>query len=586
MKEITNIEAGDFEVIQTHASMVLLSPTRVYKLKKPKNFGFFDYSTPTLRRHFCIEEVRVNRRLAPHVYLGVAPVLSFPGGHSSFGPTFQPGEVPLPGAALNGGKVIDYAVVMIRLPDEATLESRIYSRSITPAMLASVARHIAAFHASTHTDEHIASFGSLEVVRGNWEENFEQMEPYIGRTIDADTYSLLANHIRHFMRDRAALFGSRINEGRVRDCHGDLRLQHVYILDEYRTGELSELPPMAVLDGIEFNERFRYSDVACEIAFLTMELDAFGRPDLSRAFVESYIAETGDHGLLELLPFYSCYRACVRGKVLGFQLDEQEVPEEQRQHAGKQAAAFFKLAASYLGGSTSPTLMLVGGLMGTGKTTLALTLRRELGWTLLSSDAVRKSLAHVDPAQPMADAFEQGLYSKEWTARTYSALIDKASSALAGGHSVVLDASFVRYTDRQASARLAQMTVPNGVNVIFLECTCPRELALRRLAKRWKSRITHEHFLASLLSEASRASGVAGMAFKQHHCQKGELETALLTSDGRPDLYDAQCAAWQAFDPAQEAGVTHIVIDTALPLAVNIEQVLEELHIPHRACWL
>ena len=582
MKEITNMEAGRFEVIQTHASRVLLSPTHAYKLKKPKNFGFFDYSTPTLRRHFCIEEVRVNRRLAPHIYLGVAPVLSFPDGHSSFGPTFQPEDVPAPCSALNGGKVIDYAVVMIRLPDEATLEARVCAGTATPAMLTSVARHIAAFHASTHTDEHIASFGSLEVVRGNWEENFEQMKPYIGRTIDTDTYNLIAGYIRRFMHDRAALFGSRINEGRVRDCHGDLRLQHVYILDEYRTGEQSELPQMAILDGIEFNERFRYSDVACEIAFLTMELDALDRPDLSRVFVESYIAETGDHALLELLPFYSCYRACVRGKVLGFQLDELEVPEEQRKLAGEQAADFFKLAASYLGGSTSPTLMLVGGLMGTGKTTLALTLRRQLGWTLYASDTVRKSLAHIDPAQPMAEAFEQGLYSKEWTARTYNALIDKASSTLASGHSVLLDASFVRRADRQAAARLAQTAVPNGVNVILLECTCPRELALQRLAQRWKSRIIHEHFLASPLSEASRASGVAGMAFKQHTCQAG----ALLASDGRPDLYDAQCAAWQAFDPAQEAGVTHIVIDTAHPLSVNIEQVLETLHVPRRACWL
>src|SRR6266496_2920388 len=144
--------------IQTHASAVVLTPELVYKLKKPKNFGFFDFSTPALRRHFCGEEVRVNRRLAPHIYLGVAPVLSFPDGHSSFGPTFQPEDVPAPCSALNGGKVIDYAVVMIRLPDEATLEARVCAGTSTPAMLTSVARHIAAFHASTHTDEHIASF--------------------------------------------------------------------------------------------------------------------------------------------------------------------------------------------------------------------------------------------------------------------------------------------------------------------------------------------------------------------------------------------------------------------------------------------
>jgi uncharacterized protein len=155
------------------------------------------------------------------------------------------------------------------------------------------------------------------------------------------------------------------------------------------------------------------------------------------------------------------------------------------------------------------------------------------------------------------------LYSKEWTALTYSALIDKASSALAEGHSVVLDASFVRHADRQAAARLAQKVVAQGVNIIFLECACPREVALQRLAQRWQNRVAREqpHDLA-------------------------EDETALLASDGRPDLYDAQCAAWQAFDPTQEAGMTHFVIDTTLPLAVNIEQVLETLHVPRRACWL
>ena len=175
---------GDHEpitIIQTHASAVVLTANRVYKLKKPKNFGFFDYSTPALRRHFCQQEVLLNTRLAPQVYLGVAPILLFSGDRLRFGPTFSPGDVPLPGTMLDGGRIVDYAVVMLRLPDEATLEFLVRTGTASPSLLQEIARYVAAFHATSPTDAHIASFGGVEVIRGNWEENFAQMKPYIMR---------------------------------------------------------------------------------------------------------------------------------------------------------------------------------------------------------------------------------------------------------------------------------------------------------------------------------------------------------------------------------------------------------------------
>jgi uncharacterized protein len=543
---------GSLSIIQTHASAVLLTPERVYKLKKPKNFGFFDYSTPALRRHFCGEEVRLNRRLAPQVYLGVAPVLAFSDGQVRFGPTYPPGDVPMPGSTLDGGEVVDYAVVMVRLPDEAMLESRVRHGMAYPALLTEIARYVSAFHAATQTNEHIASFGLLDVIRSNWEENFAQMRPYIGRTLDAPTFDRISDYIYHFLDERASLFAGRVRNHRIRDCHGDLRLQHIYILD----AEDDPTYRWAILDGIEFNERFRYSDVASEIAFLTMELDAASRTDLSRAFVESYIAETGDQALREVLPFYACYRACVRGKVLSFQLDEPEVPETQRELARGQAASLFSQAASYASGPTRPVLLLVGGLMGTGKSTLALALQHELGWALCSSDAVRKVLAHLDPAQPRVDAFGQGVYSQAWTARTYHTLLVEASEALANGRSVLLDASFIRRAVRQEAVWAAAV---HGADIIFVEYTCPREISLERLARRWKLRI-----------EGSQ----------------GLNEASLRTSDGRPDLYDAQCAVCEPFVLAEEPGTAHLVVSTLLPLAVNVEQVLDALHMPHFACCL
>ncbi len=442
---------GPITVIQTHASAVILAGERAYKLKKPKNLGFLDYSTPILRRHFCGLEVHLNRRLAPKVYLGVAPVLLFPGKCFRFGPTFSPDDVPWPGTDLNGGCVVDYAVVMVRLPEEATLESRVHSGTADPASLASVARYVAAFHATSHTDEQIASFGELDVIRGNWEENFTQMRPYIGRTLDASTYDCIISYVRHFLEGRAALFTSRVREGRIRDCHGDLRLQQVYVLDDEK---------QAGYPGcIEFNERFRYSDVASEIAFLAMELEAADRADLAHTFVDAYIEETGDETAREVLPFYICYRAFVRGKVISFQLDEPEVPATQREAARQEARSLFDLAAGLCLWPDSAYAVDDRWNDGHGqKHSDARTSETNLAGLIFSSDIVRKRLARVDPALPNADAFGQGLYDPDRTACTYEALLVEAEAALAQGRSVLLDASFARRAYRQAGCPAGSRT--------------------------------------------------------------------------------------------------------------------------------
>jgi aminoglycoside phosphotransferase family enzyme/predicted kinase len=530
-------------VIQTHASAVLLIPAFAYKLKKSKNFGFFDYSTPTLRRHFCIQEVLLNRRLAPHIYLGVAPVLLSSAGRFRFGKIFSPAEVPQPGTQLENCLVVDYAVVMQRLPDEATLESLVRAGRADADLLAEIARYVAAFHRATPSNEHIASFGTLAIIRKNWEENFEQLQPYIGRTLDPGTYERLVAYIRDFLEARKALFESRVRDGHIRDCHGDLRLQHIYLLN-IEAADPQSTYSIAILDGIEFNERFRYGDVAAEVAFLTMELDAAGRKDLSAAFVAAYLQASGDEELRELLPFYACYRACVRGKVMSFQLDEPELLPAQREQARAQARALLLLAASYISGPTQPTLLLFGGLMGTGKSTLARALQRESGWALFSSDEVRKELAQVSPLEPQVAEFGQGLYSPEWTTQTYHALISKAHKTLQDGRSVILDATFLHRADRQAAAQQAADT---GGTCIFVECVCPPEITLARLERRWQARLL------------------------------GKPETASSSSDARPDLYTAQSARWEEFLPGKEIACRHFVVDTSQPLASSIEQVHQAL---------
>ncbi len=536
-------------LLQTHASAVLLIADRVYKLKKPKDFGFFDYSTPLLRRHFCQQEVILNDPLAPGIYLGVAPVVILHDERFRFGPTFSPDEVPLPGALCEGGQVVDYAVVMARLPETATLESWVQTGRADQPLLAAIARVVARFHTTTRTDEHITGFGRLEIIQENWQENLVQMKPYVGRTLDDATYDHLVTYVRRFLEARPSLFAARVREGRIRDCHGDLRLQHLYILDPDHD-RMPQEPRFVILDRIEFNERFRYSDVASEVAFLCMELDAAGHPELSRGFVDTYVVATGDEALRELLPFYQCYRACVRGKVLSFQLDEPEIPESQRESASQQASALFTLAARYADSPTGPVLIMVGGLMGTGKSTLAKALQQTFGWKLLSSDLLRKQLAHLDPVAPRADAYGQGIYSPAWTRRTYQALRREARNILAQGCSVLLDASFLRRTERQA---LAQEATRAGAAAFFVECVCPREVAVRRLAQRWQKR-TEER--SPFPQEAS------------------------LASDGRPDLYNAQANAWNAFSPREEA--RHVVVRTTRPLSANVKQVVAALNKEQR----
>jgi len=540
-------------IIQTHASAVLLAGDRAYKLKKPLDLGFLDYSTPALRRRCCAEEVRLNARLAPRVYLGVAPVLADGAGVPRFGPTCPPDDVPEPGARLDGFRVVDYAVVMRRLPEEATLAARVRAGAVDPALLVAVARRLAAFHGAGDTGGHVERYGSLDVIRRNWEENLVQMLPYAGRALAPAAFGRIAAYARGYLEAHPALFAARVREGRIRDCHGDLRPQHVYVLDG--PPGATEEERLAIIDCIEFNERFRYGDGAGEVAFLAMELDAEGRPDLARAFVDGYVAAMGDEALRELLPFYCCYRACVRGKVLAFEADEPEIPHGEREVAKGRAGAFFRLAAHYAAGPTRPRLLLVGGLMGTGKSTLAATLRSELGWPAYSSDAARKRLVAREVATPDASAFGSGIYTPDWTACTYAALLDEARAALAAGRSAILDATFARRADRLAATRLA---AAHGADCVFLECACPRAMALDRLARRWASRVAR-------------------------HQPAGGPSAA---SDGRPELYDAQCAAWELYDAAAEPGIARRLVVTVCPLAESISSALDGLGVPRLACWL
>ncbi len=311
----------EVELAQTQMSFIFLTGEYVYKVKKPVDLGYLDYTTLEKRRFFCHQELELNRRLCPTAYLAVVPVVESAGRLSFEGP----------------GEAIEYAVKMKQLPGDRMMDVLLPQGQVTTDMVATVAAKLVRFHKATQTDESIASFGRLDVIRRNCDENFTQTEKYIGSSITAEEYQRIRDYTDRFIDANRQLFNRRVAEDKIRDCHGDLHAAHVCFTDD-----------ICIYDCIEFNDRFRYSDVASEIAFLAMDLDRYQQSALSVHLVDTYVGLSRDEGLLGLLDFYKCYRAYVRGKVESFKLDDPYIPEEEKARVLSAAQSYFKLARSYI----------------------------------------------------------------------------------------------------------------------------------------------------------------------------------------------------------------------------------------------
>ena len=311
----------NIELVQTQMSFIFLTGAYVYKIKKPVNLGYLDYTTLEKRHFFCHQELELNRRLCPGAYLAVVPIVEEKGGLRIEGQ----------------GKAIEYAVKMKQLPQDRMMDVLLPRGQVTLEMVARVAEKLISFHQKAETNQKIAAFGRLDVVRQNTDENFAQTKKYIGSSITAEEYQHIRNYTDNFIDSNASLFDKRVREGRIRDCHGDLHASHVCFIDD-----------ICIYDCIEFNDRFRYSDVASEIAFLAMDLDRYQQPGISRHLVNTYVGLSHDEELLKLLDFYKCYRAYVRGKVESFKLDDPYIPEEEKAKVLTVARSYFELAKSYV----------------------------------------------------------------------------------------------------------------------------------------------------------------------------------------------------------------------------------------------
>lgn len=305
---------------ETHISLVFLTGRHVYKVKKPVDFGFLDFTSLEKRRYFCEREVVLNRRLAPKLYLGVVPV------------TAANGEIALDGR----GEIVEYAVQMEQIPEELLMDKLLERGEVTGEMIEKVAERLVRFYASAETGERIRGFGRPERIKQDTDENFEQTEKYIGVTVSRSVYDSIRSKTNDFFERERALFEERMRGQKIRDCHGDLRLEHIFWGKE-----------IAIFDCIEFNERFRYTDVAADIGFLAMDLDYRGREDLSKRLIDRYAAGSGDREIGRILDFYACYRAYVRGKVESFRLEDPTIPEGEKAKARMRAAQYFDLAYAY-----------------------------------------------------------------------------------------------------------------------------------------------------------------------------------------------------------------------------------------------
>jgi hypothetical protein len=375
------------------------------------------------------------------------------------------------------GEPIEWAVKMQRLPDEATLHARLARGTVDIALVEKLAQRLAAFHRTAPSGDKIAPFGRFDAVARNIRDIFRQSVPQVGNTISKAVFDRLEAMTEELLARLAPLIEERARRGLTRDCHGDLHLDHVYYFpDRPPPGDL------VIVDCIEFTERFRYIDPVADMAFPVMDFVFHGRRDLARSFTEAYFRASQDEQGRALLPLYTAYRATVRGSVQGLKLAEKEVPPSERVADLQHAKAHWLVALGELAEpARRPCLLLVGGLPGTGKSSLARWLAEKANFTVLRSDVVRKELAGL-PATVRSPASAQAtLYAREWTERTYAECLRRAENLLFEGQRVIVDATFREDARRQTFLESARRwAVPGAV----LLCRADAETVHKRLAQR------------------------------------------------------------------------------------------------------
>lgn len=511
---VADLSAPGGELIETHISWVFLQGEDTWKVKKPVALGFLDFSSSEKRRVACEAEVRLNRRLAPGVYHGCVPITREPDGQYRFG---------------GSGEVVDWAVHMTRMPRDRRADLLLARGELGAEDLERVAELLAEFHAAARADASTARHGTVDAIEANVRENFVQTHGSITKYLDPEQVEEVKSWQLRFLQENPELFAARLEGGKVRDGHGDLRLEHIYLDGDRRpesgnknSGEI------VVLDCIEFNERFRFADVCADIAFLAMDLAWHDHAELAERFLAAYARASNDFDLYPLIDFYESYRAFVRGKISCFVADDPAVDSRARDHAAHDARRYFLLAlASGRRSVQPPEVVAVGGVIASGKSTVSKALAAELAAPIVDADRTRKFLLGVSAEQPVHVAPWQGAYSAEASAKVYAEVLRRADAVLRSGRPVVIDASFRSCADRAAVRQLAE---DHDVPFHFVECRAAPEVCRERLRRRDQTR------------------GV---------------------SDGRLAIFDDFLSRWEPVDELPPE--IHTPLDTTRPLATALD---------------
>lgn len=428
--------------LETHISHVFLVGSLVYKIKKPVRLSFLDFSTVGRRRHYLEEELRLNRRLAPSVYLGVLPIM------------LDNSEWRLNGRT----EPAEYTLVMRRLPARQMLPCLLETGRITIPMMRELAKLLAGFHARAATLRKVDAKAYLSDIEARWNENLCWLEPYVGPD-EREACRLIKSFGERYLTTCGDLLVRRAEEGWVRDVHGDLHAEHICFAPE----------GIQIFDCIEFDARLRRCDLASEIAFLSMDLRVRDGESLVEPFLAFYQKQIGDEEMGRLLPFFECYRALVRTKVHILRSNTWS----------DDAARYFHLARQLAWKPLKPFLVIVCGLTGSGKSTLARTLSDRIGLAVINSDVVRKRLARISTHQLVG--VNQGIYSEAMTRKTYTDMAREAETQVANGNGAILDATFMRREQREKLVRLA---AKYGVPLLVVHCAAAEAIIEERIRKR------------------------------------------------------------------------------------------------------
>lgn len=442
-------------LVQTHASWVFIAPPFVYKVKKPVSLGFLDFSTLELRFADCRRELALNRRLAEDIYLGLEPICEHE-GRLHFG---------------GYGGVVEWAVKMRRMDPRYFLPELMRTQDVGIREMDRIVERLHRFYIAQPPLPADEVSSANEHLRQDTEDNFQTSAQFVGRSLSQHALDAIAHYTREFFTRQSALLESRLHDGWIRDCHGDLHLDHIHLSPE----------AVRIYDCIEFNTGFRCIDVACDIAFLAMDLDFNGRPDLARHIVERFATLLDDHGIRALMDFYKCYRACVRGKVESLHASAETVPESEKQSSLQLARRYFQLALQYALAGSKPRAFVFMGKVASGKSALAEFLGRETGWPVHSSDRLRKTLAGT-PLHHRGSADERAaLYAPAMTRKTYQMLFEQALASLRAGHCVILDATFSKLEHRNT---FRQLMAEEGCEARWIEAQASDAVACDRLKER------------------------------------------------------------------------------------------------------